>query len=147
VIWTGQTLLYKYGGAWTGRAAGCALGKPTEIMGITGQPGGPRRSQTKSYLQARDQWPLQNLFSGEAFDNCNLSICFPDSWRENIAYMEPDADIHSALIAGLLLETVGAGFRPSGYEHGRVCRENIESAPENYLRHCLKIRNARMNGC
>jgi len=105
-----QTLLDKFHGAWTGRAAGCALGKPVEIMGIQGQRGGVGRSQIKSYLQARDQWPLQNYFSGEVSASCKLSIGCPDSWRENITYMEPDDDIHYSLIALHVLETVGAGF-------------------------------------
>jgi len=103
-------LLDKFHGAWTGRAAGCALGKPVELMGILGQKAGKGRARIKTYLQARQQWPLQDYFSGESSDNSDLTIMCAQSWRENIAYMEPDDDIHYSLIALHILEQVGADF-------------------------------------
>src|SRR5262245_24963558 len=40
-------------GAWTGRAVGCALGKPLELIGI-----GAGRALVKRYLVNRGDWPL-----------------------------------------------------------------------------------------
>ena len=53
-----KDLLDKFHGAWTGRAVGCALGKPVEGMGIRGQKGLIGRAAIKEYLKNRNHWPL-----------------------------------------------------------------------------------------
>ena len=54
---TESDLLDKFHGAWIGRAAGCALGKPVENMGIRGQQGMIGRKAIRTYLQNRnDSW-------------------------------------------------------------------------------------------
>ena len=103
-------LLDKLHGAWTGRSAGCALGKPVEGMGIRGQQGMIGRRAIRTYLENRNQWPLDYYFSGaDAGDG--LQIHCPKSQRENIAFMEPDDDIHYTLIALRVLENFGPDFK------------------------------------
>ena len=103
-------LLDKFHGAWTGRAVGCALGKPVEGMGIRGQRGMRGRKAIRTYLENRRDWPLDYYFSGmDAGDD--LRIGCPLSQRENIAFMEPDDDIHYTLVALRVLEDHGPGFR------------------------------------
>ena len=102
-------LLDKFHGAWTGRSVGCALGKPIEGMGIMGQLGMSGRKAIRTYLENRQHWPLDDYISGvNAGDD--LTIYCPQSQRENIAYMEPDDDIHYTLIALRVLEEFGPDF-------------------------------------
>ena len=103
-------LLDRFHGAWTGRAAGCALGKPVEGMGILGQRGMGGRQAIRTYLENRLHWPLDYYFSGaDAGDN--LRIGCPQSQRENIAFMEADDDIHYTLVALRVLENFGPDFK------------------------------------
>lgn len=104
-------LLDRLHGAWTGRAAGCALGKPVEGLGMRGVPerGLNGRKAIKLYLKNRGHWPLDFYFSGrEAADGIRLGC--EKSWRENIAYMEPDDDIHYSIIGLKVLEERGPEF-------------------------------------
>lgn len=103
-------LLDKLHGAWTGRSVGCALGKPVEGMGIQGQQGMIGRQAIRTYLENRNQWPLDYYFSGADADD-GLRIHCPLSQRENIAFMEPDDDIHYTLIALRVLEKHGPDFK------------------------------------
>ncbi len=103
-------LLDKFHGAWTGRAVGCALGKPVEGIGIMGRQGMRGRKAIRTYLENRQHWPLDYYFSGvDAGDD--LQIGCPLSQRENIAFMEPDDDIHYTLVALRVLEDYGPGFK------------------------------------
>jgi len=105
-------LLDRMHGAWTGRAAGCALGKPVEGLGMRGVPekGLNGRLAIKEYLKNRGHWELDYYFSGaEAKDGIKLGC--EKSWRENIAYMEPDDDIHYSLIGLKVLEERGPDFK------------------------------------
>ena len=104
-----EELFDKLHGAWTGRAAGCALGKPVEGMGISGKDGIVGRSIIRSYLENRNHWPLDHYFSGKDVGD-QLTIHCPKSQRENITYMEPDDDIHYTLIALKILEEYGPQF-------------------------------------
>ncbi len=96
-------------GAWTGRAVGCALGKPAELIGLdrdgTGRCTG--RANVRRYLEARGDWPLVDYFSGRDVGEGPRLWC-PASQREHIAYMEPDDDIHYTLVALGCLEEHGA---------------------------------------
>ncbi len=105
-------LLDRLHGAWTGRAAGCALGKPVEGLGMRGVPerGLNGRLAIKEYLKNRGHWELDYYFSGaEGKDGIKLGC--EKSWRENIAYMEPDDDIHYSLIGLKVLEEQGPSFK------------------------------------
>ena len=76
------------------------MGKPVESLGMTGRKdlGLNGRQAIKHYLQNRGHWPLDDYFSGaEAPDGIRLQ-CMA-SWREHIAFMEPDDDIHYTIIS------------------------------------------------
>src|SRR5262249_15445651 len=92
---TDDEALDRFHGAWTGRAVGCALGKPVEGMGMICGEGGRvvGRARIKEYLSNRDDWPLHDYFSGRDVGD-GLTLWCPDSQRERIAFMEPDDDIH-----------------------------------------------------
>lgn len=93
-------LLDRLHGAWTGRAAGCALGKPVE---------GLARLSIKRRLQALQHWELDYYFSGASVEGCT-ALGSEKSWRENIACMEPDDDIHYTLIGLKTLAEIGPDF-------------------------------------
>jgi ADP-ribosylglycohydrolase len=97
-------------GAWTGRAVGCALGKPVEGMGMRRREGrSVGRADIKKYLGNRGHWPLTDYFSGQdAGDGMKLSC--EKSWRENIAFMEADDDIHYSLTGLGCIEQNGPDF-------------------------------------
>jgi len=104
-------LLDRLHGAWTGRASGCALGKPVEGVGVLSTSGGKLvgRERIKTYLSNRGDWPLKDYFSGrDASDGLKI-ICKP-SQRETIAYMEPDDDIHYTLVGLAVIEEKGPEF-------------------------------------
>ncbi|MGL1893650.1 MAG: ADP-ribosylglycohydrolase family protein [Spirochaetaceae bacterium] len=100
------TLLDRLHGAWTGRACGCALGKPVEIVGM--QENG--RANIKDHLQRRNSWPLENYIEGTPMNSDKKELICEQSWRENICYMEPDDDIHYTLIGLKVLEIYGKDF-------------------------------------
>jgi hypothetical protein len=103
-------LLDRFHGAWTGRATGCALGKPVELLGMFGDGQRNGRACIKARLTARGQWPLNDFFSGVKVSDGDAALICPRSWRENIAFLEADDDIHYSLIALLVLERCGAAF-------------------------------------
>ncbi|MBW2241606.1 MAG: ADP-ribosylglycohydrolase family protein [Deltaproteobacteria bacterium] len=102
-------LLDSLHGAWTGRCCGCAAGKPVEFMGMRIEDGVlAGRKAIKAYLQGADAWPLEGYIperSGDEQVPCRAST------RENIAYMEPDDDIHYSLVGLAVLEDHGPDFR------------------------------------
>ncbi|HTJ82298.1 MAG TPA: ADP-ribosylglycohydrolase family protein [Polyangiaceae bacterium] len=103
--------LERFHGAWTGRAVGCALGKPVEGMGMSTDADGRvvGRLRIRDYLERRGDWPLRDYFSGrDAGDGARLWC--PASQREHIAFMEPDDDIHYTLVALGVLEESGPDF-------------------------------------
>src|SRR5579859_2510598 len=98
-------------GAWTGRAVGCALGKPVETgYGMAVEAGRTvGRARIRSLLDAQGAWPLSDYFSAAAPAGHRPLSC-PASTREAIAYMEADDDIHYTLIALRVLEERGPEF-------------------------------------
>jgi hypothetical protein len=106
-------LLDRLHGAWTGRAVGCALGKPVESgrLGMAVEDGrSVGRHRIRRYLEARNEWPLVDYFSGESrAEGLWINGCVA-STREQIAYMEPDDDIHYSLVGLGVLEETGPDF-------------------------------------
>ena len=105
-----QELLDRLHGAWTGRACGCALGKPVEGLGMAGYAGMNGRQAIKAYLSNRKQWPLDFYFSRKNADD-GIVLRPGNSFRENISCMEPDDDIHYTLIGLKVLEEKGPDFK------------------------------------
>lgn len=105
----------KMHGAWLGRCAGCALGKPVELIGLC--PPAAVRQYTwrdiRRYLTAisPDEWPIRDFIPRHSPAEGELTRLtgFP-STRENIAFMESDDDIRYTVLGQLVLQEKGADF-------------------------------------
>ncbi|AXB42316.1 ADP-ribosylglycohydrolase family protein [Amycolatopsis albispora] len=94
-------------GAWTGRAAGCLLGKPVEKI--------PREG-IEEILRATGRWPLDRWFTAVGLP-ADVAARWPwnrrsapTSLEENINGMPEDDDLNYPILALLLLEQHGRGF-------------------------------------
>lgn len=94
-------------GGWTGRMAGCLLGKPVEKI--------PREG-IRAILESIGEWPLRQYFTAEGVPEAvterypwNRASC-PISLRENISGMPEDDDINYAMLNLYVLETYGPDF-------------------------------------
>jgi ADP-ribosylglycohydrolase len=91
-----DTLYDRIYGAWLGRAAGCALGKPVE--------GWPKERIDK-YLMNKDALPLDNYLP---YDEKIIPGTLRTSTRDNIEYMDRDDDLDFPILGLLALENKGA---------------------------------------
>lgn len=110
-------LLDRLHGAWLGRCAGCALGKPFERMGMHGvdSDGIQPWVRLKRYLTAvsPDEWPLRDYVpehSPAETDAGIGSVACPASTREHIAFMESDDDIRYTVLGLVLMRDKGSDF-------------------------------------
>nr|WP_206715191.1 ADP-ribosylglycohydrolase family protein [Cellulosimicrobium arenosum] len=94
-------------GAWTGRAAGCLLGKPVEKI--------PRQG-IEEILRATGRWPLDRWFTAVDLP-ADVAARWPwnrrsapTSLEENIDGMPEDDDLNYPILALALLERHGRGF-------------------------------------
>ncbi|MHC5056070.1 MAG: ADP-ribosylglycohydrolase family protein [Planctomycetota bacterium] len=99
-------------GAWLGRCAGCALGKPVE--GMMGSKGDLKSwERIKRYLTAisPDEWPLKDYFPAHspAEEEAGRVGC-PLSTRENISFMESDDDIRYTVVGQIVMRDKGRDF-------------------------------------
>ena len=94
-------------GGWTGRMAGCLLGKPVEKVS---------REGIRAILESVDEWPLSRYFTAQGVPPEVTErypwnrASRPTSLRENIACMPEDDDINYALLNLAVLETYGNAF-------------------------------------
>ncbi|MEV0950365.1 ADP-ribosylglycohydrolase family protein [Promicromonospora sp. NPDC050249] len=94
-------------GAWTGRAAGCLLGKPVEKLS---------REAIEEILRSTGRWPLDRYFTAVGVPDDVLSRwpwnrrSAPTSLEENIDGMPEDDDLNYPILALALLEQHGRGF-------------------------------------
>lgn len=94
-------------GAWTGRAAGCLLGKPVEKI---------PRAGIEEILRATGRWPLARWFTAVGLPDDVAARwpwnrrSAPTSLEENIDGMPEDDDLNYPILALELLETRGRGF-------------------------------------
>lgn len=107
-----EALYDKLYGAWLGRCAGCALGKPVE--GFMGSHNGLASwERQKRYLTAihPDEWPLHDYFPqhSPAESETGQVWCHP-STREEISYMETDDDIRYTVLGQVILRQFGPNF-------------------------------------
>ena len=94
-------------GAWSGRAAGCLLGKPVEKI--------PREG-IEEILRATGRWPLTDYFTARGLPD-DVAARWPwnrrsavNSLVENIAGMPEDDDLNYPLLNLRVLENAGRGF-------------------------------------
>jgi len=104
---SGDDYVERLEGAWTGRAAGCLLGKPVEKI--------PREG-IEQILRAGGRWPLTAYFSAVGLP-AEVAARWPWNRRsaptslvENIDGMPEDDDTNYSMLALSLLERHGAGF-------------------------------------
>ncbi|MEE2037396.1 ADP-ribosylglycohydrolase family protein [Nocardiopsis sp. CT-R113] len=94
-------------GAWTGRAAGCLLGKPVEKI--------PREG-IEEILRSTGRWPLDRWFTAVGLPGDVAARwpwnrrSAPTSLEENIHGMPEDDDLNYPILALALLERHGRGF-------------------------------------
>ncbi|QFU89319.1 ADP-ribosylglycohydrolase family protein [Amycolatopsis sp. YIM 10] len=94
-------------GAWTGRAAGCLLGKPVEKI--------PREG-IEEILRAAGRWPLDRWFTAAGLPEDVAARwpwnrrSAPTSLEENIDGMPEDDDLNYPILALTLLEQRGREF-------------------------------------
>jgi ADP-ribosylglycohydrolase len=102
-------------GAWLGRCAGCALGKPLETgIFMHGSDSRPGWKNIQLWFEGADAWPISGYTPGNsrAQEMYGLSLnpgCKPCE-RENIRYMQTDDDIRYTVLGTLLLEERGLDF-------------------------------------
>ena len=94
-------------GAWTGRAAGCLLGKPVEKI--------PREG-IREILQTQGRWPLDDWFTAVGLPD-DVAARWPwnrrsatTSLAENIDGMPEDDDLNFPMLALDLVERLGTRF-------------------------------------
>ncbi|WP_129789754.1 ADP-ribosylglycohydrolase family protein [Promicromonospora panici] len=94
-------------GAWTGRAAGCLLGKPVEKI---------PRAGIEEILRSTGRWPLDRYFTAAGLPDDVAARwpwnrrSAPTSLEENIHGMPEDDDLNYPILALELLERHGRGF-------------------------------------
>ncbi len=107
-----KILFDKMHGAWLGRCAGCALGKPVE--GFMGAHNGlSSKERIKTYLTAIDEseYPLRDYFPQTSpAENQTGKVGCPLSTREKIAFMESDDDIRYTVIGQIIMRQKGPDF-------------------------------------
>lgn len=108
-------------GAWSGRCAGCVLGKPLEM--------GFDRTQIHEYLASVDAYPLDDWvpIRSEPLDRTLRLDCLPSS-RGHVAYVQPDDDIHYTIMSLLLVEQKGMDFTKAD-----VGTSLLDNVPYNWL--------------
>ncbi|MFC5403206.1 ADP-ribosylglycohydrolase family protein [Cohnella soli] len=106
----------KFYGAWLGRSAGCALGKPLEAHDfMQGSGGRPGWHNIKLWFEGAGQWPIRHFTPGESTAEAQYDMKIARwsslaSCRENIRFMETDDDIRYTVLGLLMLEERGLGF-------------------------------------
>ncbi len=89
-------------GAWLGRVAGCALGKPVE---------GWNKGQIDKLLEELDVLPLNDFIP---FKEGVVADIWRTSTRGNIHFMDRDDDLDYTILGLLALERYGAALSPRG---------------------------------
>ena len=105
----------KFLGAWLGRSAGCALGKPIECSPFTnGDEVNPGWRYIKLWFEGADAWPISNYTpsNSRAREEHNLGI---SGWSKkselgNIKFMESDDDIRYTVLGLIMLESKGSNW-------------------------------------
>lgn len=114
----GTDLADRIRGAWLGRCAGCALGKPVEGFGWN-------RASIRDYLRSVDAFPLADYIpvSDEAAATFTFHPTWPGSALGRMKGIPRDDDIDYTILGLHILETYGAGF--SGTDVGREWLDRI----------------------
>lgn len=101
----------KFYGAWLGRLAGCALGKPLETdVFMSGSDEAPGWRNVQRWFEGADAWPIQGYTPEHSrAEQAGIDIrreCYR-STRECIKFMESDDDVRYTVLGLVLLEEKG----------------------------------------
>lgn len=146
VLYGDDELFDRMNGAWLGRAAGCALGKPVECF-MGSHNGLTSRQRIRRYLTAiaPEEYPIRDYIpeKSPASEETGTVGCQP-STRERIRFMETDDDIRYTVIGQVVLSRhAGKSFTTRdvayvwqeflGYE--QVCTAETQSYRNMVLRY------------
>ncbi len=127
-------------GAWLGRSAGCALGKPLEAgpyMG--GGCGNPGWRNVQLWFEGADAWPIGGYTPehsrAEADPGLHIGRGSLPCTREHIRYMQTDDDIRYTVLGLIMLEERGLHFDTwdvgklwhSRLNYGQVCTAETQA--------------------
>lgn len=119
----------KFYGAWLGRAAGCALGKPLEApVFMNGSGGRPGWHNIKLWFEGAGQWPIRHYTPSEsaAKEQYGLEIArwsSLGSCGDRIRFMETDDDIRYTVLGLLMLERHGLDF--NSWDVGKLWHRHL----------------------
>lgn len=108
-----ETMREKIAGAWTGRIAGCLLGKPVEGM---------RRPQLYTLLRGTDNYPMHKYitkgeFTEQLIADAHLNV--NSTWADNIGGIEPvDDDTNYTVFGMKMIQMYGKNFKPADVMEG-----------------------------
>lgn len=108
----GEALLGRMEGAWLGRCAGCALGKPVEWF-MRAEKGLSSKERVKRYLTAvaPEEYPIRDYIPATSPASPEVGVAGCElSKRGKIAFMESDDDIRYTVLGLRVLLEKGAGF-------------------------------------
>ncbi|GAA3409666.1 ADP-ribosylglycohydrolase family protein [Paenibacillus hodogayensis] len=133
----------KFYGAWLGRSAGCALGKPLEAWHyMAGAGGNPGWLNVKHWFEGADAWPIQGYTPSQsrAEQEHGLSLATGGmlSTKERIRFMETDDDIRYTVLGLITLEKHGLDF--DSYDIGKLWHSHLA-----YRQVCTAETQAYMN--
>jgi ADP-ribosylglycohydrolase len=110
-------------GAWLGRSAGCALGKPLEHWDyLIGNDHHPGWKNVELWFKGADAWPIKGYTPrhsrAEQEWGLGLNDWSPGSTSDTIQFMESDDDIRYTVLGLILLEEKGIDF--DSYDVGKL---------------------------
>lgn len=102
-------------GAWLGRSAGCALGKPLEAGPyMAGACGNPGWRNVQLWFEGADAWPISGYTPehsrAEADPGLHIGHYSLPCTRERIRYMQTDDDIRYTVLGLIMTEERGLDF-------------------------------------
>lgn len=120
----------KFYGAWLGRSAGCALGKPLEYLDyLYGKNGRPGWENVELWFRGADAWPITGYTPEHSRAEAEYGLGLNDwsptlmSTRESIQFMESDDDIRYTLLGLLLLEQKGLDW--DSWDVGKLWHQHL----------------------
>lgn len=147
-----EALLDRLNGAWLGRCAGCALGKPVEMYMHPNESGMNSRERIKKFLVAvsPDEYPINNYLPGTSpaeAETGKLGIYSMESTREQIKYMQSDDDIRYTVLGQQILMEYGLSFDTFDLAkwwsytlpYGFVCTAETQAYRNFSLRYLLRF--------
>ncbi|MDR0268204.1 ADP-ribosylglycohydrolase family protein [Paenibacillus sp.] len=119
----------KFYGAWLGRSAGCALGKPLEASSfMKGSDGRPGWKNIKLWFEGAEAWPIRYYTPSQSTAQDQYGLEFAhwsslDSCSDRIRFMETDDDIRYTVLGLLMLENHGLDF--NSWDVGKLWHRHL----------------------